>query len=229
MEDPLVPYEYGLKFLLLHVDKNTSDYRIALSQEARLVENIRYTRSFGDSEAQRAERMEIIDQLNTLAQNVLQRSFTELSMLGDTSVLPSSEAKQFDDFLKPVRNYIVVVQNAVYETSDVFSVGNEIEIWPPACERIINTFRQCGRPTLPDMPLLDILEVKLSYIEELIEILVQLIGEFSPNGRKLTKQATQQRNEIRNNFKILIQSLESIIALISSISNTLVINEQEDV
>lgn len=72
-------HETGLSRLLAQLGENHPRYADALVYQQRLSENIEQTRRYGDTEARRADRAEIIDRLNELALASLGVSFIELS------------------------------------------------------------------------------------------------------------------------------------------------------
>ncbi len=74
-------YETGLEKLLNQMGPDHQHYPEALTLQQRLVENIAQTRQHGDTEARRAERSEIVLQLNALTQDTLGSSFNELAGL----------------------------------------------------------------------------------------------------------------------------------------------------
>jgi hypothetical protein len=72
-------HETGLSRLLAQLGENHPRYADALVYQQRLSENIEQTRRYGDTEARRADRAEIIDRLNEVALASLGVSFIELS------------------------------------------------------------------------------------------------------------------------------------------------------
>lgn len=74
-------YETGLNQLLNRLDRDHPRYFEALVYRQRLLENISRTWRFGDTHMRRAERAEIMDQLNELVLSVLGISFNELCNL----------------------------------------------------------------------------------------------------------------------------------------------------
>lgn len=71
-------YKVGLERLLEKIDKSNPNYLDLLSYQARLIENIERTRRYGDTESRKAERAQIIEQLNLLALSEIKLSFNEL-------------------------------------------------------------------------------------------------------------------------------------------------------
>jgi len=78
MQDVFTPYETGLTHLLRRLGKDHPRYTEALTLQSRLLENIVQARRYGDTETRRAERAQIVEQLNTLALDALGKSFNEL-------------------------------------------------------------------------------------------------------------------------------------------------------
>jgi energy-coupling factor transporter ATP-binding protein EcfA2 len=77
--DAFTPYEAGLRELLEQLAPDHPRYAEALVYQQRLSENIALARRYGDQEARRAERAEIVDRLNALALVTLERSFNALA------------------------------------------------------------------------------------------------------------------------------------------------------
>lgn len=221
MSAALTAYQNGMEHLLKRIDKNLPAYATALVLQARLNENIAKARAFGDPESRESQRWEIIDSLNDLARQVIGMTFNELCMFGSAPLPPmllSSES--FSDFLTLTRTYIVTLWDTIREARKLFSISNNEDIWPLQCENTVNAFEHCDKFVLPSSPSLAMLEVKLAYIDEKVRSTIELIDDFSPNGRKSTKQATKQRGEIRKNLKLLIRDIEAIVDLISSLSGS---------
>ena len=80
MPDIFDAYQKALTELLAALGSGHPDYGDALLYQARLTETISRARRFGDTEALRAERAQIIDGLNRLALPNLGRSFNELAL-----------------------------------------------------------------------------------------------------------------------------------------------------
>lgn len=78
-----VDYREGLNALLQRLGRTHGRYEDVLVYQARLLENIQKLDRYGDSESLRAERMEILDRLNSLTLETLNRTFIELSTTGD--------------------------------------------------------------------------------------------------------------------------------------------------
>jgi hypothetical protein len=78
MSDVYTPYETGLHALLERLGHDHPRYSDALVYQQRLTENIEAARRYGDTASRRAERAEIVDQLNALALETLGVSYTAL-------------------------------------------------------------------------------------------------------------------------------------------------------
>ncbi len=221
MSAALTAYQIGMEHLLRRIDKDLPAYADALVLQARLNENIAKARAFGDPESRQSQRWEIVDSLNDLTRQVIEITFNELCMFGSvplSPMLPPTES--FSDFLTPTRTYIATLWDTIQKARKLFSISNDEDIWPLQCENAVNAFDCCGKPVLPNSPSLAMLEVKLAYIDEQVRSTTELIDDFSPNGRKSTKQATKQRGKIRENLKLLVQGIEATVDLISSLNGS---------
>jgi len=78
MNDVFTPYETGLTHLLRRLGQDHPRYAEALTLQSRLLENIAQARRYGDTETRRAERAQIVEQLNTLALDALGTTFNDL-------------------------------------------------------------------------------------------------------------------------------------------------------
>ena len=78
MNNVFTLYEVGLNLLLEYLGKEHPRYTEVLTLQSRLSENISQTRQYGDTETRRAERAQIVDALNQLAQEETEVSFSEL-------------------------------------------------------------------------------------------------------------------------------------------------------
>lgn len=67
VNDPFADYETAMQRLLEDLGQQHPQYTEALTYQQRLSENIGFARLHGDTETRRAERAEIIDQINRLA------------------------------------------------------------------------------------------------------------------------------------------------------------------
>jgi len=74
-----IDYDVGVRTLLARLGAAHPNYRDALVYQQRLNDNQGSARLFGDTETRRAERAEIIMQLNSLALTTLNVTFNELS------------------------------------------------------------------------------------------------------------------------------------------------------
>lgn len=89
MTEVFFAYQQGVEELLGRLGREHPRYTHGLTLQSRLMENIVQTERYGDTETRRAERAQIVDALNRLALDTVQRSFTELCSMG----LPSSEVE----------------------------------------------------------------------------------------------------------------------------------------
>ena len=76
--DSFTAYEHGLQNLLDQLGPAHPAYTDALLYQQRLSENIQRARRFDDTASRRADRAEVIDQLNALALATLYQSFNDL-------------------------------------------------------------------------------------------------------------------------------------------------------
>ena len=90
MTDIFSAYERGLEKLLERLGKDHPRYVDVLVLQSRLLENLAQARRYGDTEARRAERAQIVDQLNALALKHLDLIFNELCGLERGSGTPGS-------------------------------------------------------------------------------------------------------------------------------------------
>ena len=75
--DPFITYENGLRLLEVAI-KNDPDGQQEVSVFAqRLRENINHSRRYGDTSDRRAERAEIIDNINLVARTITHKSFDD--------------------------------------------------------------------------------------------------------------------------------------------------------
>ena len=79
MNDTFTPYEIGLTRLLERLGKEHPRYADALVYQQRLQENITQARKYGDTDALKHARAQIVDALNCLALETLGISFNKVS------------------------------------------------------------------------------------------------------------------------------------------------------
>jgi photosystem II stability/assembly factor-like uncharacterized protein len=91
MTDTFTGYEKGLTRLLERLGKKHPRYDEVLTLQARLLENISQARQYGDAEARRAERAQIVDGLNRLAVDAVGVSFNTLCEPSTEEPLTASE------------------------------------------------------------------------------------------------------------------------------------------
>src|SRR5262249_764898 len=68
--DLFTPYETAMQQLLEHVGSTHARYADALLFQSRLLENIALVRRYGATEPLRHQRAQLVDDINTLAQEV---------------------------------------------------------------------------------------------------------------------------------------------------------------
>lgn len=81
MSDSYTPYETGLRRLLDRLGRDHPRYGEVLTYKQRLEENIARSRRYGDTETRRAERAEILEQLNAIPLDLWGVSLTELGTI----------------------------------------------------------------------------------------------------------------------------------------------------
>lgn len=90
MPDMFDAYQKALTQLRAALGSGHADYGDVLLYEQRLTENMRSARRFGDTETLRAERAQVIDNLNRLALQHAGRSFNELAFSAPPEPPPPS-------------------------------------------------------------------------------------------------------------------------------------------
>ncbi|MGB4803576.1 MAG: hypothetical protein WBV59_13025 [Anaerolineae bacterium] len=90
MPDMFDAYQKALTQLRAALGSGHPDYGDVLLYEQRLTENMRSARRFGDTDALRAERAQVIDGLNRLALQHAGRSFNELAFSAPPEPPPPS-------------------------------------------------------------------------------------------------------------------------------------------
>ena len=99
--DAFTPYETGLTRLLERLDSDHPRYTEALTLQSRLLENIAQTRRYGDTDALKHARAQIVDSLNRLALETVGVSFNEvigaLEKESTSSSLPSLSVREVDN------------------------------------------------------------------------------------------------------------------------------------
>jgi len=83
-------YEKGIQHLLEHLGQDHQRQAEVLTLQSRLRENIAQTRQCGDTEIRRAERAQILHELNRLAVETLKVSFNDLCDLTQPPVKHST-------------------------------------------------------------------------------------------------------------------------------------------
>ena len=78
MTDEFTPYEISLNQLLERLSSDRPRYADVLVYQQRLQENIIQARKYGDTEALKHERAQIVDKLNPLAFEIAGVSFLDL-------------------------------------------------------------------------------------------------------------------------------------------------------
>jgi len=86
--DTFSSYEAGLCQLLHRMGPTHSDYSEVLVYQQRLIENINQTQRYGDTDARKAERSEIIDRLNEVALAASGIPFNRLCDLDTNTAAP---------------------------------------------------------------------------------------------------------------------------------------------
>jgi hypothetical protein len=96
-DDVFSSYEAGLRQLLERLGRRDPRYSQALVYQQRLKENIAQSRRYGDTDTRKAERSEIIDQLNGLALSAGGVPFSELCGIPqDSHSKPSQGTESLD-------------------------------------------------------------------------------------------------------------------------------------
>lgn len=97
--DYLAPYEAGMAELLRRLGPTHPHYDDALTWQARLLENIRSARAYGDTEALRAARARVIDLLNQCARATLGSSFNALCGAPEAASPPAPSGGRVNNFV----------------------------------------------------------------------------------------------------------------------------------
>jgi hypothetical protein len=217
MSGPLAAFQQAMRRFVERIDRKHPKYNHALIWQLRLEENIQKAQVFGDPLHRQSERWEIIYEVNPLVMEVMGVTFNALCMFGDTSENRDSPGWEHLPDLSVVQQYIDTLWEVTRNACNIFNISNEADIWPLQCENLINGFSQCRKPTLPSDAAFVELEVTLAYLDEVVHALISLIDEFSPNGRKMTKQSTKQRGKIREYLHKLPQNIEIAIGTLANI------------
>lgn len=98
--DVFSSYETGLSQLLNQMGREHPLYSEALVYQQRLIENITWSRRYGDTDTRKAERAEMIDQLNVFALSARGVSFSELCGLNTSAMrqAPSERLLRGNDY-----------------------------------------------------------------------------------------------------------------------------------
>lgn len=111
-------YETGLRQLLSRMGLDQSRRSEALVYQQRLIENITQSRQYGDTDTRKAERSEIIVQLNELALSALGISFSELCGLS-TPTINQRPGERLQDYI--VQRINQAIENHRRSTADLLS------------------------------------------------------------------------------------------------------------
>ncbi len=91
--DVFSAYERGLAELLTRLGVGHPRYAETLTLQARLRENVSQARRYGDTESRRAERAQVVEQLNVLALAHCGISFNELCLGARPAPRPETPLK----------------------------------------------------------------------------------------------------------------------------------------
>lgn len=119
MDDSFAAYRNGVSELLKRLNKEHTRYFDTLLYQHRLEENIVRAIRYGDTEASRAERAQIVDILNRLAFEVLGTSFNELCGLAAPEENAAAAVAQ-----KPGTTYIVNVHGDTHS----IAIGDQPQV-----------------------------------------------------------------------------------------------------
>lgn len=133
-----IDYEAGIRTLLARLGTGHPRHSEALVYQQRLSENQRNARLFGDTETRRAERAEIIMQLNSLALATLSVTFNELAGM---SVAPSGQPL----VSQPATGSITIVGDG-----NVIGSNNQVSVNKPQTPSSAGSSTSSNSPGLPD-------------------------------------------------------------------------------
>lgn len=162
-EDIYTTYEVGLRNLLNRLGKSHTLYMDALTYEKRLIENITWCRQHGDTQPRQSERTQLLDQLNSIANDALTISFEALcqasTIVADQSRWTYSMAEnQLREHISDSR--LRASLTAIRQTVDF--------IWDPDSPRMIQ----------------DSIERGMEYCKRLVDLVTQILE--ANDGRNLS-------------------------------------------
>jgi len=125
-QDSFSSYEIGTQFLLLQMERNDPLYLETLGYQDRLRDNINRSRRFGDTSLRKADRAEIVEQLNELALSVTGVPFDEIR--DNLSSTNESFAYAIAGIRKSDKSQIFLLENQIIVDA---GVRQEIYNLPP--------------------------------------------------------------------------------------------------
>lgn len=115
-------YIKGIKFVTQAIDKQNPLYLKILTLEQRLLENIDETRRFGDEEARRARRSEIIDGLNSLTLHLFDESFLNMCQLATQAQDADNLTTREDILASAIYNDVSSITRRINKTGVIQSI-----------------------------------------------------------------------------------------------------------
>ena len=121
MSNILNSYEEGMNRLLKAIGKDHTDYIEALTFQLRLLENIKRSQTYGDTDSASANRLEILYNLNLLAIRVSGKSFNEFCGFEEQSAFSeSSNDKKSYENPEIVKKLLIEQRNRITEWEKLF-------------------------------------------------------------------------------------------------------------
>ncbi|MBW4601773.1 MAG: formylglycine-generating enzyme family protein [Calothrix sp. FI2-JRJ7] len=109
MSTNFMRYQIGMRNFLDTLGKKHPMYLKAINYQSQLLENIKYVESYGDSENYRSTRNKIIDSINELALETINKTFNELSNPSPIIIeqkSPSFQERIWREFQEPEMSFI---------------------------------------------------------------------------------------------------------------------------
>lgn len=175
MPDMFDAYQKALTQLRAALGSGHAYYGDVLLYEQRLTENMRSARRFGDTDTLRAERAQVIDNLNRLALQHVGRSFNELALASPPVTPPVSPRSEGYDMA-----VVRALLNAAFSDEELTTLC--FDYFRPVCDQFSAGMARMAK-----------IQHLLEYVEKRQQVarLIELVGELNP------AQAAAYRDRLR--------------------------------
>ncbi|MBI5840939.1 MAG: hypothetical protein HZB19_12635 [Chloroflexi bacterium] len=208
-EQTFSDYLMGITTLLSQLGKEHERYFDILEFQAQLIENIENTRK-ADTQELMAKRTHIIDQLNRISEDSLNKSFNDICFSKKNKGNTDNIVDAQENMPNPIPELVVSRHDSsqtIDSTSkDIIEVFDRDFVYPGECDDVSSSLRKLAETLSLKQ---EYLYLEFSFTRKILALANQ-IDEFRKICQTGTLQVESERRNILNNMENLFEELNDI-------------------